>query len=71
MALLVFLYEEVSVKIGYDNLEGPGKVMGLAPYGKASKYYEKLRSFIKFDDKDYPFRFVVPGKWKVKGTIAD
>jgi len=65
------LYEEVSVKVGYDTLEGPGKVMGLAPYGKASRYYEKLRSFIKFDDKDYPFRFVVPGKWKVKGTIAD
>jgi carbamoyltransferase len=65
------LYEEVSVKVGYDTLEGPGKVMGLAPYGKASKYYEKLRSFIKFDDRDYPFRFVVPGKWKVKGTIAD
>jgi carbamoyltransferase len=61
------LYEVVSVKIGYDGLEGPGKVMGLAPYGKASKYYEKLRSFIKFDDRDYPFRFVVPGKWRVKG----
>jgi carbamoyltransferase len=65
------LYEEVSVKVGYDTLEGPGKVMGLAPYGKASKYYEKLKSFIRFDDKDYPFRFVVPGKWKVKGTDAD
>ena len=65
-------YEEVSAKIGYDNLEGPGKVMGLAPYGKASKYYEKLRSFIRFDDDDdYPFRFFVPGKWKIKGTDAD
>ncbi len=63
---LGLLYEEVSAKIGYDHLEGPGKVMGLAPYGKASKYYEKLRSFIRFDDGDYPFRFVVPGKWKVK-----
>ena len=65
---LGFLYEEVSVKVGYDHLEGPGKVMGLAPYGKASKYYEKLKSFIRFDDKDYPFRFVVPGEWKIKGT---
>jgi len=54
------LYEEVSAKIGYDYLEGPGKVMGLAPYGRASKYYEKLKSFIRFDDGDYPFRFVVP-----------
>jgi len=67
---LGLLYEEVSAKIGYDHLEGPGKVMGLAPYGKASKYYEKLRSFIKFDDKDYPFRFFVPGKWSVKGKIG-
>jgi len=61
------LYEVVSTKIGYDGLEGPGKVMGLAPYGKASKYYEKLRSFVRFDDGDYPFRFVVPGRWRVKG----
>jgi len=68
---LGLLYEEVSAKIGYDHLEGPGKVMGLAPYGKASKYYEKLRSFIKFDNKDYPFRFFVPGKWKIKGIDVD
>ena len=68
---LGLLYEEVSVKVGYDGLEGPGKVMGLAPYGKASKYYEKLKSFIRFDDGDYPFRFVVPGKWKIKGTDVD
>jgi len=57
---LGFLYEEVSAKIGYDVLEGPGKVMGLAPYGRASKYYEKLKSFIRFDDGDYPYRFFVP-----------
>jgi carbamoyltransferase len=68
---LGFLYDYVSMKIGYDALEGPGKVMGLAPYGKASKYYEKLKSFIRFDYKDYPFRFDVPGKWKIKGTDAD
>jgi len=68
---LDLLYEEVSVKVGYDHLEGPGKVMGLAPYGKASKYYEKLKSFARFDDKDYPFRFVVPGRWRVKGKIGD
>jgi carbamoyltransferase len=68
---LGFLYENVSAKIGYDSLEGPGKVMGLAPYGKASKYYEKLRSFIRFDDGDYPFRFMIPGKWRVKGKIGD
>jgi len=68
---LGFLYEIFSIKIGYEILEGPGKVMGLAPYGKASKYYEKLKSFIRFDDKDYPFRFMIPGKWRVKGKIGD
>ncbi|MFP3202684.1 MAG: carbamoyltransferase C-terminal domain-containing protein [Sulfolobus sp.] len=68
---LGFLYDEVSVKIGYDTFEGPGKVMGLAPYGKSSKYYEKLKSFIRLDDKDYPFRFNVPGKWKIKSFIAN
>jgi Predicted carbamoyl transferase, NodU family len=65
---LGFLYDVVSAKIGLGYLEGPGKVMGLAPYGKASNYYEKLKSFIRFEDKDYPFRFDVPGKWKVKGV---
>ena len=65
------LYENVCIKIGYDALEGPGKVMGLAPYGKASRYYEKLKSFVRFDDGDYPFRFIVPGKWKVKGALTD
>jgi carbamoyltransferase len=65
---LGLLYEEVSIKIGYESLECPGKVMGLAPYGKASEYYEKLKSFIKFDDRDYPFRFNIPGEWKIKGT---
>jgi carbamoyltransferase len=63
---LGLLYEEVCAKVGYDNFEGPGKVMGLALYGKASKYYEKLKSFVRFDDRDYPFRFVVPGKWRIK-----
>jgi carbamoyltransferase len=71
---LGFLYEVVSIKIGYDSLEGPGKVMGLAPYGKASKYYEKLKSFVRFDDGDYPFRFVSPGNVRVRdvySAIAD
>jgi carbamoyltransferase len=68
---LGLLYEEISVKVGYETLEGPGKVMGLAPYGKASKYYERLKSFIRFDDGDYPFRFIVPGTWRIKGTDID
>ncbi|WP_243680335.1 carbamoyltransferase C-terminal domain-containing protein [Vulcanisaeta souniana] len=59
---LGLLYEEVSWTIGYDHLEGPGKVMGgLAPYGQRSKYYEKLRSYFRFDDGDYPYYITVDG----------
>jgi carbamoyltransferase len=64
------LYENICAKIGYDYLEGPGKVMGLAPYGRASKYYEKLKSFVRFDDGDYPFRFFVPGRWRIKNALS-
>jgi len=57
-----FLYEHISRKIGYDSLEGPGKVMGLAPYGKISSNYEKLRSFVKIQDvDDYPYYFTLDG----------
>ena len=28
------LYEVVSVLLGFSSEEGPGKMMGLAPYGK-------------------------------------
>ncbi|MFP3131106.1 MAG: carbamoyltransferase C-terminal domain-containing protein [Nitrososphaeria archaeon] len=56
------LYEAISAKIGYDFLEGPGKAMGLAPYGKSSHYYQKLKSFIKIQDSDdYPYYFSLDG----------
>jgi carbamoyltransferase len=32
---------------------------------------EKLKSFIRFNDEDYPFRFDVSGGQRVKGTGAD
>jgi len=55
-------YEAISAKIGYDYLEGPGKVMGLSPYGKSSHYYQKLKSFIKIQDSDdYPYYFSLDG----------
>ena len=55
-------YEAISAKIGYDYLEGPGKAMGLAPYGKSSHYYQKLKSFIKIQDSDdYPYYFSLDG----------
>ncbi|GAB6946705.1 carbamoyltransferase C-terminal domain-containing protein [Vulcanisaeta sp. JCM 16161] len=69
---LGILYEEVSWTIGYDSLEGPGKVMGLAPYGQKSKYYEKLRSYFRFDDRDYPYYISVDGSEPrvIKGNDA-
>ncbi len=55
-------YEVISAKIGYDFLEGLGKVMGLAPYGKASQYYERLKSFAKIQNSDdYPYYFTLDG----------
>ena len=53
---LGMLYEEVSVRIRFSRLEGPGKAMGLAPYGRESKFYEKLKEFVKVNpDGDEPF----------------
>jgi len=57
-----FLYEEMSTKLGYETLEGPGKLMGLAPYGKNGQYYEKLKSFLRIQDSDdYPYYFTLDG----------
>ena len=57
-----YFYQYICNKIGYDYLEGPGKVMGLAPYGKISSYYEKLKSFVKIQNSDdYPYYFTVDG----------
>jgi len=66
-----FLYEEMSTKLGYETLEGPGKLMGLAPYGKNSQYYEKLKSFLRIQDSDdYPYYFTLDGtKPKASKTI--
>ncbi len=51
-------YECVCWKLGYDTLSGPGKVMGLAPYGKKNdSIYSKLESMVELDNKDAPYRF--------------
>jgi len=41
------LYEVLSVFLGFDLLEGPGKVMGLAAFGKPS-YLQAFRRFVEF-----------------------
>jgi carbamoyltransferase len=60
------LYEWATHRLGLGRLEGPGKGMGLAPYGERSKHYDKLREFVKIDpDGDEPYAILVNGK-KVK-----
>jgi carbamoyltransferase len=44
---LGYLYEYVSKYLGFTRLEGPGKLMGLAPYGtKDKKMWDRLESTI-------------------------
>ncbi|MFP3265289.1 MAG: carbamoyltransferase N-terminal domain-containing protein [Acidilobus sp.] len=63
---LGLLYELITHGLGLGRLEGPGKGIGLAPYGERSKYYEKLREFVKIDPEgDEPYVILVNGK-KVK-----
>ncbi|MFP3320675.1 MAG: carbamoyltransferase N-terminal domain-containing protein, partial [Acidilobus sp.] len=63
---LGLLYEWTTHRLGLGRLEGPGKAMGLAPYGERSKYYDKLKEFVKIDPKgDEPYVILVNGK-KVK-----
>jgi carbamoyltransferase len=52
------LYEVASIKVGYERLEGPGKLMGLAPYGSEyGKFLDRLSSFFKLlDDPDIPYK---------------
>ena len=62
-ASLGFLYEAMMLGISFEILEGPGKGMGLAPYGNRSSYYDKLLEFVKIDqDKDILFYISLNGK---------
>jgi len=63
---LGLLYDLITLRLGFAILEGPGKGMGLAPYGERSKYYDRLREFVKIDPEgDEPYAILVNGK-KVK-----
>ena len=56
---LGLLYEYIAARLSFGFLEGPGKTMGLAPYGKRSKYYEKLKEFVKITPEgDEPFYII-------------
>jgi len=62
-ASIGLLYESISQILGLGRLEGPGKVMGLAPYGEKSTYYDKLREFVKITPEgDKPYTILLDGK---------
>ena len=62
-ASLGFLYEKITQGIKLGRLEGPGKGMGLAPYGKRSPYYDKLKEFVKITPEgDEPYVILNNGK---------
>ena len=53
---LGYLYEFVSKYLGFGRLEGPGKVMGLAPYGKIDKkMLARLEALFDLNAKDGPY----------------
>jgi len=53
------MYELSSYKLGYEFLEGPGKLMGLSPYGDKSQYYNQLKKFLKINTNVLPFYFEI------------
>jgi carbamoyltransferase len=77
------LYDSVSEKLGFDLLEGPGKVMGLAPYGRPDeKIFSRFEQvFNVFDRGDVPYALAakfrkphvvwIPDRDKMYGQIAD
>ena len=72
---LGYLYEHITERLSLGRLEGPGKAMGLAPYGKISKYYERLKEYVKINpDGNEPFQ-IADGKvarvksWKKQRDI--
>ena len=51
------IYDGISLILKFKLLEGPGKVMGLAPYGKPNKGIDsKFRNIIKITDGNLPYK---------------
>jgi len=58
---LGYLWERISERLGYEQLEGPGKLMGLAPYGEGyAGFLERLRSMVRLSSGGKPYAFVAP-----------
>jgi len=58
------MYDASSYKLDYEWLEGPGKIMGLAPYGNKNQYYSKLKKFLKTNTNGLPFYFDIDKKYR-------
>jgi len=57
------LYDYSGTVLGYDGLEGPGKIMGLAPYGRGLDKYEKFfKELVEVysPTSEVPFKLTVP-----------
>jgi carbamoyltransferase len=68
------LYEALGTRIGYDSLEGPGKLMGLAPYGATSPAYSKLRGIVRTSEDgsgDIPYSISQHSKGGTQDTWAE
>ncbi len=68
------LYEAMGTLVGYDILEGPGKLMGLAPYGGDSPVYAKLRELLQVNEDgsgDFPYRITHYLKGGFRDTWAE
>jgi carbamoyltransferase len=68
------LYEAMGTRIGYDTLEGPGKLMGLAPYGATSPVYAKLRGLVRINEDgsgDIPYHISQHQKGGTQDTWAE
>jgi len=48
-----YFYGGVTMYLGYEFAEGEGKIMGLAPYGKNTKYYDTLKEMITLNSNGY------------------
>ncbi|MGB9734494.1 MAG: carbamoyltransferase C-terminal domain-containing protein, partial [Conexivisphaera sp.] len=53
-----YLWDAVSENLGYEWTEGPGKLMGLAPYGSDFReFLERLKGAVALRDGDRPYEF--------------
>lgn len=77
-------FDAISSKLGFKFLEGPGKVMGLAPYGNANEHMmRRFDEVVKIiDGGEVPYRFTLdlgkssnlldePGEREIYSRIAN